>query len=93
MRTTIALAAAVMLLAAAPAFARGHTPQTEFSGPGSAGSIQEQDMQRSQAKTDNQNSVQTPNSGTTTTQQPTQQDPQRDPMDPQQNPHYLHTPH
>lgn len=96
MRTTIALAAVVMLLAAAPAFARDHTPQTEFSGPGSAGSIQEQDMQRSQAKTDNQN-TQAPNSVTTTTQQPTQQptqqDPQHDPMDPQQNPHYLHVPH
>lgn len=83
MRPTIALAGVVVLLTAAPAFARGHTPQTEFSGPGSVGSIQEQDMQRSQAKTDNQK-AQAPNSGTV---QPSAS------LDPQQNPHYFHTPH
>ncbi len=91
MRTTLALAAAALLLAAAPAFAgHGQTPQTEFSGPGSAGTIQQQDMERSQAKSNQ--AAQTPKSRTT--EQPASQlDPQRDPMDPQMNPHYLHSRH
>ncbi|HTP83526.1 MAG TPA: hypothetical protein VMQ11_11300 [Alphaproteobacteria bacterium] len=90
MRTTLALAAAAVLLASAPAFAgHGQTPQTEFSGPGSAGTIQQQDMERSQPKTDQ--NAQAPKNGTV--QQPSQLDPQRDPQDPQMNPHYLHSMH
>ena len=90
MRTTIMLAVAAALLAAAPAFAgKGQTPQTFASGPGSTDSIQQQDMERSQAKADQ--NARTSNSATM--QQPSQLDPRRDPMDPQLNPHYLHSLH
>jgi hypothetical protein len=72
MRTTIALATAALLLAAVPAFAgNGHTPQTEFSGPGSANSTQQKDLQTSQAPRQ--------------PVQPTTQ--KADPQDPQKNPH------
>jgi len=77
MRSTIMLAAAAALLAAAPAFAsNGHTPQTNFSGPGSAGTIQQQDMHRSQALTDLNAQALSHRKAQ-----------QHDPMNPQMNPH------
>lgn len=47
MRTTLIMAATAALMAATPAFASDIVPQTFASGPGSAGTIQQQDMQRS----------------------------------------------
>jgi hypothetical protein len=83
MRTTIMLAAAAALLAAAPAFAgNGHVPRTDASGPGSAGSIQQQDMQRSAAQTDvNAEALKH------------WQAQQRDPADPQMTPRNVVNPH
>lgn len=93
MRKTL-MAAASLALFAAPAFASDIVPQTNSSGPGSPGTTQEQDMNRSQMQSDQ--NAQVPRTapgttGTSGTSGTTSANPNgaKDPMDPQMNPHNM----
>lgn len=78
MRTTTMMIAVATALMATPALASHVTPQTFSSGPGSAGTIQQQDMQRSGILSQQADRANEQASVPTTTQ--------TDSMDPQMNP-------